>query len=270
MQKIDETLEVKRVMMIDEYGNIIGTTSALSLVTDPANELSTFFLSKEGQPVEHKFKVSNSERQEITGAALVPNKLMKREYKDKKGNGLGKYYYIFFTEEDVRAAHDFYRMYANSNQSNPEHLRSFSDKIRSTQSWIIEDEDKDKANALGFDMSKHPVGTWMHTFKVVDKEMWNMLKESDLTGFSPELSGFEVEAMLSSIEMPAPFVAPGERQEQELPADSIEDSNIDSSEHETTQDNNFLYQTIKAIVFDREMSDEIKYKIVAKILRKMK
>lgn len=282
MEKMDDNLELKRVVMVDEDGNIVGNTSALSIVSDPANELSTLFLKAEGKEVHYKFKITSKERQEITGAALVPFKPMKREYKYKNGEGTGKYYYIYFTPEDVRAAHDSYRMFANTNQSNPEHFREFTNKIRSTQSWIIEDSEKDKANALGFEMSKHPVGTWMHTFKVLDKDLWDKIKDSDLTGFSPELSGFEVpvEQMLSAIEMPAPFgmevkptvnpLAPEKKEEESTIETSVNSSDEMAIDPIIEQESSYLYKTIRAIVFDREMSDEMKYKIVNKILRKMK
>ena len=284
MEKLDENLELKRVMMVDDEGNIIGSTTAVSVVSEPANELSTLFLKAQGKEVVHKFKVSSLERQEIVGAALVPYKPMKREYKDGQGRGTGEYYYIYFTPEDVRAAHDYYRMYANTQQSNPEHLRNFSDKIRSTQSWIVESDTMDKAYALGYTKEEIPVGTWMHTFKVTDKEAWLNLKDSDLTGLSPELRGFEVnvEEMLSAVEMPVPYgmeikptinpLAP-EKTEQETNAnDSADSTSSDeiSIDSVVDQESNYLYKTIKAIVFDREMSDEVKYKIVAKILRKMK
>jgi hypothetical protein len=51
------------------------------------------------------------------------------------------------------------------------------------ESWIIEDEQKDKSKLYGFDL---PKGTWMISMKVNNDEVWNDVKEGKVKGFSIE------------------------------------------------------------------------------------
>ncbi len=51
------------------------------------------------------------------------------------------------------------------------------------ESWIIEDEEKDKSKLYGFDL---PKGTWMISMKVNNDEVWNDVKEGKVKGFSIE------------------------------------------------------------------------------------
>ena len=57
------------------------------------------------------------------------------------------------------------------------------------ESWIVEDEDKDKSRVYGLDM---PVGTWMVSMKVNNDDIWeNYVKTKKVLGFSIE--GFFVD-----------------------------------------------------------------------------
>jgi hypothetical protein len=51
------------------------------------------------------------------------------------------------------------------------------------ESWIIEDEKKDKSNLYGFNL---PKGTWMISMKVNNDEIWNKVKAGEVKGFSIE------------------------------------------------------------------------------------
>jgi hypothetical protein len=57
------------------------------------------------------------------------------------------------------------------------------------ESWIIEDEQKDKSRIYGLEM---PVGTWMVSMKVNNDDVWNnYVKTGKVKGFSIE--GFFVD-----------------------------------------------------------------------------
>jgi len=51
------------------------------------------------------------------------------------------------------------------------------------ESWLIEDPNKDKAAAYGFDL---PKGTWMVSMKVLNDDVWRAVKEGEVKGFSIE------------------------------------------------------------------------------------
>lgn len=58
-----------------------------------------------------------------------------------------------------------------------------ADKVWITESWVSEDPEKDKSAAYGFNL---PAGTWFVSMKVEDDDVWKMIKEKQLTGFSVE------------------------------------------------------------------------------------
>jgi hypothetical protein len=70
------------------------------------------------------------------------------------------------------------------------------DGMSVVESWIIEDEDKDKSKLYGFSL---PVGTWMISMKVDNDEVWSKVKEGEIKGFSIE-GYFESKTELSKDE----------------------------------------------------------------------
>ena len=73
-------------------------------------------------------------------------------------------------------------MKGNQNNSTLEHdieLKGMS----VVESWIIEDEKKDKSRKYDFDL---PVGTWMVSVKVNNDDVWNQVKLGEVKGFSIE------------------------------------------------------------------------------------
>jgi glutamine phosphoribosylpyrophosphate amidotransferase len=58
-----------------------------------------------------------------------------------------------------------------------------SDKVFITESWVSEDPVLDKSHFYGFEL---PAGTWFVAMKVQDDNVWKMIKDKSLTGFSVE------------------------------------------------------------------------------------
>jgi hypothetical protein len=68
------------------------------------------------------------------------------------------------------------------------------------ESWIVEDEDKDKSRVYGLDM---PVGTWMVSMKVDDESIWTeQVKNDKVFGFSIE--GSFANALRKEVAHPLP------------------------------------------------------------------
>lgn len=165
-------MEVYELIIKDEQTDGV---FAVSLVEKPAIEENFIALSK------HQIELKALEEKRIViGAALIPNKKIYRRDKDKE-------FEIYFTDETVRRASELVFMRNQHQNATLEHAVKLSG-MAIVESWIIEDEEKDKSKVYGFDL---PKGTWMITMKVMDDNIWEKVKNGEVKGFSIE--GYFVE-----------------------------------------------------------------------------
>lgn len=150
--------------------------TAISLVTSPAIEKDYKFFNK---TVSSKFKVTNEERQEISGPVMVPNLEIERV-----DEFTGEKYYCWFSEETIRKCAQFFFKNGLNTKGNFNHNDKFSNELFVFESWIVEDPEKDKSNSLVFEPQIK--GTWFATYYVKDKELFNTIKREGLRGFSVE------------------------------------------------------------------------------------
>ena len=151
-------------------------TYAISMVESPAIESDFVALSKEE---EKRVFLESEERHIVYGAALIPDKDI------YKNNGEQEFYISFTKESIEKMSQDFMKNY-RQNEVTLDHDEMAND-ITITESWLVEDPYKDKANALGINV---PKGTWMIGMKVNQIDVWDRVK-------SGELKGFSVESMIS-------------------------------------------------------------------------
>lgn len=125
------------------------------------------------------FSVVDEEKKIIVGAAMVPNKMIHRY------DSLGNLYYVFFSKESIKKMADKFLKERRTDETSIEHngLKLGSDKVYITESWVSEDPIYDKSNKYGFEL---PVGTWYVMMKVKDDQVWKMIKDKALTGYSVE------------------------------------------------------------------------------------
>lgn len=153
-------------------------TYAISMVEFPAIESDFVALEKDEEEKTQVFLESN-ERHMVYGAALIPDKDIYRNNGEQE-------FYISFTKESIeKMSQDFMKNY-RQNEVTLDHEEMAND-ITITESWLVEDPYKDKANALGINV---PQGTWMVGMKVNQIDVWERVK-------SGELKGFSVESMIS-------------------------------------------------------------------------
>ena len=151
-------------------------TYAISMVESPAIESDFVALSKEE---EKRVFLESDERHMVYGAALIPDKDIYRNNGEQE-------FYISFTKESIeKMSQDFMKNY-RQNEVTLDHDEMAND-ITITESWLVEDPYKDKANALGINV---PKGSWMIGMKVNQIDVWERVK-------SGELNGFSVESMIS-------------------------------------------------------------------------
>jgi hypothetical protein len=158
-------------LIIDENDEQSGI-DAVSVVKSPAIEENFIALNKH----EIELKEVDTEKRILMGAALVPNKQIYRR------NGKNEEYYIYFSSDTIRKASELFLMRSNQNNATYEHEKKLKG-LSVVESWIIEDENKDKSNLYGFDL---PKGTWMISMKVNNDEVWNDVKAGKIKGFSIE------------------------------------------------------------------------------------
>jgi len=113
----------------------------------------------------------------VIGPMMVPDRLILRV--DEDGNP----YHVFFSRETIKNI--AYKMMKEKliDRLNIEHNAADTVSGYLLESWIIEDNQNDKAIAYGFDL---PKGTWMGMYKIEDERAWQMIKEGIVKGYSIE------------------------------------------------------------------------------------
>jgi hypothetical protein len=125
---------------------------------------------------QYKFAVDN-DQQIVVGPMMIPNKLILRVDDE------GEPYQVYFSEETIREI--AYRMMEQKklDEINLEHQQDDTVDGYMLESWIIEDVENDKQQVYGMN---HPKGSWMGMYKIEDPEVWELVKNGTVTGFSIE------------------------------------------------------------------------------------
>jgi hypothetical protein len=150
--------------------------TAISLVDFPAIERDFLMFAKEESSM-FQFGKADIEKKIITGPALIPNKNIYRS------DQLRGEFEIFFSEDTVSKISQKFLKEHKQNSVTVQHQTS-ANNIYVFESWIIEDTENDKSNAIGF--NDLPVGTWMVSMKIENDEIWDKIKEGEIKGFSVE------------------------------------------------------------------------------------
>tara|TARA_Y100000401_G_scaffold115766_1_gene120089 strand:+ start:248 stop:1000 length:753 start_codon:yes stop_codon:yes gene_type:complete len=160
-------------LLIDEDEPISGI-EAVSLVRFPAIETDFVYLSSKADK-KMTFAV-DEEKQMLVGPALIPDKLIMRlDENDEE-------YDVYFSQDTVAQAMELFMREARTNEHTLEH-QSKIDGVTVVESWLVEDTKKDKSSLYGFNL---PVGTWMLSVKVNNKDIWQKVKNREVRGFSIE------------------------------------------------------------------------------------
>lgn len=167
-------------IVLDE--NSIGLT-AISLVDEPAIMENFVAFSKQNM-----IWMSSREKREVVAPLLIPDQLILRRADD------GTLYYIRWRRETILQAaekyilngffNNFTFMHAYFYNKDMKYEDSFEKDIYMKRLWTIEDEKNDDANTkYGFNL---PVGTLMCHFKVMNRKIWQKIKNKEVLGCSIE------------------------------------------------------------------------------------
>lgn len=160
----------------------------VAFVTAPAIEENFIRLSKQ-EDNEVKLSVDD-EKRIVSGPALIPDMPI---YRDQGG----RKFYITWTAETIKQmAISFFRN-SRQNAGNVEHQVPVNG-ITYFESYII---DK-KRGICPKEYENLPDGTWMLSAKVTNDEVWDLVKEGSLTGFSIDVSNvqFKEEKEIDTLE----------------------------------------------------------------------
>lgn len=158
---------------------------AISFVEYPAIERNFIALSKFAkdfnavQLSEQKLAtVTNELKYEVTGPALIPDFEILRMGEDKE------LYAIKFTKESIIRIRDKFAKELNHRRTDQEHGIPLAGNTV-VESWIVTELNKAGTDALMGTGSDIPVGSWMITMKIDDREYYNReILSGNVKGFS--------------------------------------------------------------------------------------
>ena len=170
MQRFRVMKKLENIEMIIKDENVDGVF-AISLVDKPAIQEQFIYLSSH----EIELKVTNEEKREVVGIALVPDKKIYR-------NVDGEEFNIYFTAQTIEKTNELFMKNLNLNKITSQHERDV-EGVSVIESWIVEDSKQDKSNIYNLNA---PVGSWIVKMKVYNDSEWVRVKNGEYKGFSIE------------------------------------------------------------------------------------
>lgn len=141
----------------------------ISIVDAPAIMEDFICLSKD---TEIKFKV-NEEKRIVSGPVLIPEQPIYRR------NAEGKEFYVKFDAETIKGfAEKFFKDHRNT-EGNVQHEISVNG-VNFFESYLLNKE----RGIAPIEFSDLPDGTWMASAKIENDELWALIKDGTLRGFS--------------------------------------------------------------------------------------
>lgn len=160
----------------------------VAFVTAPAIEENFIQLSKQD---DESIKLSiDEEKRIVSGPALIPDLPI---YRDQGG----RKFYITWTAETIKQMAVNFFEHSRQNAGNVEHQVPVNG-ITYFESYIIDKE----RGICPKEFEDLPNGTWMLSAKVNNDEVWEMVKNGTLTGFSIDASNvqFKEEKVIDTLE----------------------------------------------------------------------
>lgn len=120
----------------------------------------------------------DDEKMEITGAAIIPNKMIIR-----RNPITDELYYVFFSPETTKILSERFMKFKLTDNANLNHTNVKAEDTYVSESWLVIDPQNDKSAALGLN---YPEGTWVITMKVNNNNLWEDIKSGKYKGYSIE------------------------------------------------------------------------------------
>jgi hypothetical protein len=115
----------------------------------------------------------------ILGPVLIPNQVIER----KPNTEIPEPHYIKFSEETILEIRRTYNKEIFNNKVTINHQKNLTDGVYLKKSFILDDLNR---NNQPSEFRSLPNGTWMIEYSVENEEVYNMIKEGKINGFSIE------------------------------------------------------------------------------------
>lgn len=145
----------------------------MSTVENPATKTQLVMFDDELKAMEFQ----DDEKRVIYSVAMRPNMLIPRK------NINGEPAMVFYSEETVNALQQNFFKNNSHNGATVNHDKNVRKDVYAFESWVVVDPENDKATSLGLQVQK---GDWVLGQKVDNPEVWQKIKNKELTGFSIE------------------------------------------------------------------------------------
>ena len=156
--KIDETKDIEMIIN--------------SFVSEPATEKEWLFFNRKKQVL----NFYDDEKQVVTSVVMLANTPIYR-------NDDGYEYKLVFTPEAIKKMAFDYFSKNNFNKISIEH----NGEMLEGSAILLESYFVDNVKSVPQKFGKIPEGSWIMSYKVVDKKIWDMIKNKKLRGFSIEV-----------------------------------------------------------------------------------
>lgn len=123
------------------------------------------------------FAIQDEEERIISGALMLADTPIYRN------DGNGEYYVVFTKDTIKKIAQKYFKKGYQNNVNLMHDSGMVQDGITMFESWIV-DEKRGVKPMVGFEDVKD--GSWFGSFKVENDEVWNLIKEGKVKGFSVE------------------------------------------------------------------------------------
>lgn len=164
-------------LIIDENVDSDAEVQFVALVDRPAIEKNFLAFNNELQQNRTMFAIQNEEQRIITGALMLANTPIYRSDVN------GEYYVIFQAEDIKKIAIKFFKKGYQQNVNLMHDSGKIVDGLTMFESWIKDNKRGVKA-MNGFE--NVPDGSWFGSFKVENEDVWQMIKDGKVKGFSVE------------------------------------------------------------------------------------
>lgn len=233
-----------------------GDIKIISFVSEPAIQVHSELFNKQIEKNYFEFQIVDEEKQIITGPVLIPNKDILRYDKKEK-----KYFNCFFSEKSVE---DAMMIFAKNNykekgffKMNLEHDKKVYDELFIYETWKTGEEDK--IYSMGYTKEEIPTSTWMVSFKIENKELWNKIKEikekNPTAGFSLEGTFFSIDENFEFVNVPI-NILPAKQEEKEIVPNT-----------ENLEKDKIVKELLSEIIANVEFDQFEKRKLINRILK---
>lgn len=124
----------------------------------------------------HSFSL-DEEKRLIVGPLMLADKLILRVDENDEP------YYVYFTKSTIKSIATKMMKEKFLDRVNIEHNEQDRVDAYMVESWIVEDQYKDKQQVFGL---SYPPGSWIGMYKIEDDRAWEMVKEGKVKAFSIE------------------------------------------------------------------------------------